>query len=521
MEPVRLLKSSSSINAIFDRFVESMTKATDPRLVEAWKSINTASVPGTATNLFPFNLDPIAKVLIPERTPMQNEGMYGVKTGENGHSRQYRALTDANANLSSGFAPEATSLTDTSGVTGLGANVQSSYLSREKFFAKQLPMFGISQEEQDASGPMNAFAKLTIASLIVAKEMEEANMLGSSLVALGHVAAAVGTPSATGGVLTNAASPYYIVCIPVNYWGARYWKDANGVDLPNGSPAAGVTVTEGWPTVSTGITIPGSGVTAGSILATIGTNGLGIKGAFGYVWGIGVSSTALKFAAFTTAPQYLFTAAPSALALTLPTADGSLYGLDNQLLGWDGIVSQIVNDPDVPGQYIALTGGGLTAVSQGSGIGEFETMFSNIFDTRYLSPKFGLASSKTVQQIASKALGSQYPAYKFNIDQNEGDEPFAVGSIITSIKNQYAQTIVKLIDHPLLPDGKVIFYTDEIDYPAADVGKNLMLFCNDHFRQKIFAMTTDVAQPGPWGIRTYGAPVLHDPRACGMIDGII
>jgi hypothetical protein len=80
--------------------------------------------------------------------------------------------------------------------------------------------------------------------------------------------------------------------------------------------------------------------------------------------------------------------------------------------------------------------------------------------------------------------------------------------------------VVTPIAHPLFPDGKIILYTKTIPYPNAGVGVNMQLHCTDHFLQDFYARITDVAPPGPWAIKTYGAPAMIWPRPCGVVDGI-
>lgn len=487
----------------------------DLKWEESMKSLVNSTVPGLSTNYEEINLDEQGKYLLPLLTPFQNGGFYGVKTGEKGQSRQYRAIVGKNASKNSGIAPEATGA---GAVTGLGRApvVDYKFQAKEKFFMKLAPEAAISRELAEQSGALNAFGSVTTASLTTAKELEERHILFDCGTALGTTGTPVGTPSNTGGVLTNAASPYTVSVAALNYWGWWYYSDAPAADLTN---TAGVIPTQAIAATSANVTIASG--TTGSIAATCPSK----KGAFGYVWYI-TTGGVTKFAGSTTVPSITITNFTGFAASALCTVDGSLLDLQSQTVIWDGLWAQIVLDTDLPGEYIdqvtssSLGGAALTATASGCGIAEFETIFLNLALKRGLSPTVAVASMRTCKAISNIALGATNPAYRFNLDA-DGDGKIKAGSVLAELRNQYMQTTVELLPHPLMPDGKVLFYTKKIDYPGSNVGTNFELHCGDHFLQCFFARTADVAPPGPWSIRTVGAPTLYFPASCGGVDNII
>lgn len=484
----------------------------DMKWEAAMKSLTNATVPGTSTGYEPINLDPVGKLLLPQLTPFQNAGYYETKTGESGDSRDYRAITGKNTAKNSGIAPQTSSAT----VGGRAPQVDYTFLKRSKNFMKIAPEAAITWELYNQSGAFDALGKETTASLITAKELEERHILFDCGTGLGTTGTPIGTPAITGGVLTNAASPYIVTAVAVNYWGWWYYSDAPAADLTN---TAGVIPTQAIATTSANVTIA-SGV-SGSIAATVPPS----KGAYGYVWYISTGGVR-KFAGFSTVPAITITTAGTFTAAALSTVDGSTLDLQSQTVVWDGLWAQTVLDADIPGEYVdmvtssTLGGAALTATSAGCGILEFEDIFLRLALKRGLSPTVAIASMKTCRAISAIAIGSGAPAYRILLEA-DGDGKVKAGTILGSLRNQYMGSEVELMSHPLMPDGKVLFYTQKIDYPNSGVMTNFGLHTGVHWYQDFFARTADVAPPGPWAIKTYGAPVLIYPACCGAIDNVI
>ena len=359
---------------------------------EVLKTVSNASLPGTATAYQPWNLDLVGHLLLPQRTPLQNIGAYAVKTGETGDNREYRAIVGKNSAKSGGRAITATSHASvTASAMGRGKLIDYDFLTKKKQFEKFAPEGSVSWELYNTSGPFNALGSATIASLINAKELEERHMLGADSQALGATATPTGTPSNSGGSLTNAASPYTVVCAALNYYGWWYF-------IADGLPAVDQTAVTTYgmaatamqgvatPAASAGITI-GSG-SSGSIAMVVAPK----KGAFGYVWFIKHSGGTYTFGGISTQP-YITIRAEGAAAVATPaaTTDGSAYDNDGYPVVWDGLFAQIVRDADIPGEYVDCNSntspGALTTTGAGSGIGEFETIFQNLAIKANLSPE--------------------------------------------------------------------------------------------------------------------------------------
>jgi hypothetical protein len=487
------------------------------------KSVVTSSVPGTTTQFQPFNLDPVGKLLLPEFTPFQNGGYYGVKGGQSGDAREYRAIVGKNTTKHTGAAIAATSAnSNAASSNGRASVVDYQFLSRKKTYAKYAPESAIDWELYRSSGPFNALGRTTIASLIVAKELEERHILGANSTALGTPATPTGVTAITGGSLTNGNSPYTVKVIALNYYGWWYWM-ADGFAVADitaittfGLPGGAVQTESIGSAASAALTVASG--SAGSIAVAVTP----ITGAFAYLWVIEHTGT-YKFGTVSTTP-FATIVSEGTLTVVVPSADGSAFDTDGYPVVWDGAYAQAILDADIPGEYISLAGNGtpgaFTTTGSGSGVAEVETLLQRMWTKWKSSPVVAVMSPRTLGVLSNVAIGSSAPAYRFMHDVDKGDGNIVMGSILTGIRNQYADTTITTLADQVWPDGKIFFYQKKVDYPDANVGSNLELFCTDHFLQDFFARTNDVAPPGPWAIKTYGAPILYWPRGCGAIGDI-
>lgn len=507
-----------------DELLENLRIAKDTQFEDALKSITSSTVPGTATSYQPFNLDPVGKLLLPEFTPFSNDGNYEVKTGESGDSYEYRAIVGKNLNKSGGAALPADDIGTGSQVHSGLANLQKySFLTRKKFRAKHAPRTAIDWELYESSGPFNALGKTTIASLITAREIEERRILFDDSQALGAPAQPTGVAVAGGGSLANVA--YTVKVIALNYHGWWYWL-ADGIAAADQVAATlyglpgGAVQGESTASVASAAITPAAN---GHINMTVAP----VKGAYAYLWIINTGGGAYKLGTVTDQPFATITTY-GALTVAQPSADGSNFDLDGFPVVWDGLFAQICRDVDnatIGGPYLSLAGNGtpgaFTTSGSGCGVAEMETQLQALSRGAKVSPEIAVVGLSTMAAFSNVCIGSSAPAYRIMIDGQAGDGKVIAGSILAGIRNQYAgNKPVMFMPHQLMPEGKIVLYTKTIDYPNAGVGTNLALHCTKRFQQQFYALTDDVAPPGPWAIKSYGCPALVWPKACAILDDI-
>jgi hypothetical protein len=494
-----------------DTVLKSVTDDESLRWVDAMKSITEASVPGTGTQFQPFNLDLMGKILLPELTPFGNAGYYSIETGETGDSYEYRAIVGKNAGKDSGFAGQATSIFPGSG-DGLGNLIPYDFATRKKFRQKLMPLAAVTRELAESSGAFNAAGRMTIASLITAKELNERNVIWGSSHAISTPTNLAATGLATGGTLTTADSPYTIYVVALNYWGWWYWSGTDGAPTADVPQVVSLTTPGSSIAASTTASIPATNTT-GSINATWDA----MDGAHGYMVSMKKNGGTNYFVGYTNIPAMTIIANATTFTVAIPTGNGSNQDLAGNTLVIDGLVEQIWRDADLAGIVqktpLAGIGGGFTATAGGCGIADFETYFAQAARQFKLSPDVGVVSPTTLSKISEIAVGASN--VRRNLDA-KSDGKMTAGTQLTELPNQYMGTTVPLMSHPLAPDAEVVWYVKDVDYPGANVGVNLQFHCTTHLLQVFFALMADVAPPGPWGIRTYGAAALLWGKPCGF-----
>jgi hypothetical protein len=495
------------------------------------KSISSTNLPGTGTGMFPYNLEERAMLLIPERTPLSNRGMYAVKGGEVGTNKEYRAITLINNQQTSGFAPEASP-----GVTGRGVFLGQDNLQRKKVFQYIAPESQVSLIEELVSDGFDAVGAQELASLVAARELEERHIIGDSSSLLGTTTGLTATPFATGGSLAALAT-YRVAVSPIDYW--LWWKLSRAkvtADVPVlGAPAQNTAFLPGTfsrfgegiaqasgadiPVVAGGRIdwtindIPGAMAYAVWLSTASGVAGSWFLVALSGANGGTIKSTAIRtgFAPIAGDPSGTGGAA----------VDRSTFDNEGQNTVLDSFFSQTVNDPDVPGFVQNLGNSAFTAQAGGSGCAEIDNYFQFAFTEFGFSPDAAWAGPKTLAALSNTVLGSGSPAYRLNKDADK-DGYIDAGSILRALFNQYGEKGVPIFSHPLLPEGHVYFYKQKVPFPQSRIptGVNMVYHNVVRFFKQRFARTAAVNMSGPWAITSYGGFCLYFPSGNGVIKGI-
>lgn len=471
------------------------------------KSTNTSGTTGLASGLEEINLDELVKHVYPIQTPALNMGLVGHVGGQMGDSRKYRAITDVNPSGFDGIAEEASDSN-----SGRGELFKTATLSREKFFSKIMNEKEVSRELAQLSGALKAYAQVTIASLAEHKILEEQHSLFSRRGTVSNPSGLAASASASGGSL--ATGNYTVKVTALNYWGERVFKNASAVaDLPTLN--AGARPTESAAVVSAPVAVTGP---TGRINISWGI----VTGAWAYAVYLNDGTddflVGLAYAPAFTATSLLYNGATVSAATLVPTLNKTDLGTSGRAVGYDGLYSQIANDSEVPGYLLQMAATALTTTTGGSGVAEIEQVLEYLFRARGVSPGYVFANTEDWRAVSALLTSSTAQNYRINVDSGAGGR-VAAGVVVEQIKNQYSRDVVDVVLHPLMPRGKMIFYTKDLPYENNNTGVNLTHFYNERARQVFFAKTRDVAEPGPWGISSIGATILTWPRACGVIEG--
>ena len=210
--------------------------------------------------------------------------------------------------------------------------------------------------------------------------------------------------------------------------------------------------------------------------------------AYAWFWGAAGSET---LGALTTTNKLTITANATGtqLASSLTAADYSTNQLE-----FDGLLTQISKSGS--GSYVkSLDGAGLTSDGAG-GIVEIDTAFSSFWQLNRLSPDTIYVNSQQLLEMNKLVIaGGGAPLYRFNLDAAD-PSVIDAGAVIGSYLNKITNQKVRVIVHPTMPPGTIMFYSSSIPYPLSGVGDVLRILTRQDYYQIEWPLVTRQWQSG-------------------------
>lgn len=434
-----------------------------------------------ATGIVWYDLEPYAKLLFPVITPLRNE--IPRVPGDGGPATHWVSITGININnvdIALGEGQRGGSVT---------TNVTQNLATYKSFGLDDSVTF----EADLAAKNLDDVKQLAVDNLLRATMIgEEKRIIGGNSGALGTTLGLTPTPTladvsaATGGGI-NFNTQVSVICVALTFDGL------NAVGGPNAAPTANVVPGLVTRTNTDGSTLTfGGGSAQKSANATVTTandsnthHGVQasvapVNAALGYAWFWQIGGTGSeKLGAITSINSvFILGAATGAqLASTLPGSDNSV-----NVYAFDGLLSQIF----APGSNSTIitqptgtpgTGTPLTSNSSG-GIVEIDNALKAFWDNFRLSPQVMLVNSQELLNITNKVIaGGGVPLFRFNMDSNSNQSLQATaGTVVGTYLNKYTMAggqLVKVLLHPNVQPGTIIFYSRELPYPLSNV-KNLL-----------------------------------------------
>lgn len=477
--------------------LRKMQEIPDPRMSEALKA--TFQQSGSATSgLTYYDLEPGAKFLYPVLTPLRN--MVPRVSGKGGIQANWRAVTGINtSNLEIGVsegnrgAVQAVSTADyIAAYKGIGLE---SSLTFEAQYAAQNMM------------DLRALAGKTGLQATMLRE-ERLILAGNGTLALGITPTPSLTGSTTGGTLTNQT--WSVICVALTHAGLMTATVAGGIPTAvtrTNADASTDTYGGGSAQKSAAATVATTGATS-SIAASVAA----VRGALGYAWFWGVGGSEL-LGAITTIPSY------SIIAAATGTQNASVAAADNSVnnLIFDGFLTQALKSGS--GAYWKdLAGATLTADGTG-GIVEFDALLQDRWDNYKLSPATIWANAVDAKNIGKKILaGNANGALRFNVNLDQAG--MMGGIMVSTYLNSYGMDGAKVLNikiHPNMPQGTLLFMTDEQPYPMSNIGNMFQMLCRQDYYQIEWPLRTRRYEYG-----VYADEVLQHyfPPSMGVITGI-
>ena len=476
---------------------KSAFKMEDPRFAMLFKDNSTWQQSSTSTTgLTAYDLEPGAKFLFPQMTPIRNRTPR--VSGKGGIQAEWRSITGVNTNnLSPGVSG--------GNRGGIQTNTTTNNLARYAGLGLESWVdFEAQYAGQEAFDLRAISTRTNLAAFMILEE--KAIIGGNPSLALGTTPTPSLTDSATGGALLNSTA-YYVKCVALGY-------DA----MMNGTvSAAGVpgSVTRTNADISTDTYGGGSG--AVSLEATVTTSGTGsnahsiaatvtaVKGAMGYAWYLGTATGVEYLAAITPVNAYTFVAAP-VTTNQLSSALGSADNSTNNLL-FSGLLYQALAAGS--GAYVSAQSGTLTGDSAG-GINEIETMLESMWDNYQIGPKRLTMNSKQALNMAQKILANgSSGAQRFVFNQSQ--ELMGGGVILTKYWNKYTGEAIDIEVHRYMPAGTILASTDSVPYPLSGVGNIIQIRARQEYFQIDWPLVSRKWQTGIYAdevLQCYFTPSL-------------
>ena len=448
-----------------------------------------------ATGLVFYDLQPAAKTLYPVLTPLRN--LIPRTKANGGTATNWKQITKVNVNNMRPGVSEgnrggviADQVEDkTAAYRGIGLENSVTY---EADYA--------AENFDDA----RARASQSLLNSIFIQE-EQVILGGNNSLALGTTPTPTVVGSNSGGTL--AAATHSVICVALTHIAWRFSTITSGLTLnATRTNADGTTdsVKSGLAQKSAAGSAATTGST-GSLTATVTP----VNGAVAYAWFWGAAG-AETLGAITSINTVSIkaTATGTQLASALPASDDSR---DN--LVFDGILTQIMTPNS--GAVVTNLNAGFTSDGAG-GIVEIDAEFAKFWDNSRLSPSVMWMSAKTMLAVNKLVIANGgAPLIRFGMDT--GGAQINAGTVIGTYLNKITNQQVAVRVHPDIADGQIMFWSDSVPYPVANIGALTQMKMRQDYYQIEWPRRTRKYE---FGIYADGLLQMYFPPAFGLLKNI-
>jgi hypothetical protein len=469
-----------------------------------------------ATGLVAYDLEPAAQRYYPRITPLRNS--IPRVGGGLGSAVNYKQITAINTGhlspgVSEGKRAGVIALTEVDKVAAYKTLGQENSVSFEA-------------EEASLPGTDNrALSALTLLDALMTGE-EVVLLGGNNSLALGPTPTPTLVDVGTGGNFL-AGALYHVYCAALTLEGFLAASVAGGIPAAiSRANADGTTDSYGGGSAqisaAANITLANDGNNTHSIKASVTP----VNGALAYAWFWGKDGDSILLGAITPINSILLTAklaTGAQKAADLPASDNS-----QNLLLFDGLLTQIFTPNSGAYIYTMPTGApgtGTPLTSDGAGaIVEIDNALEAFWNNYRLSPDVMYVNAQEHKNIKEKVIaGGGAPLYRFNVDAQQGsvaDVTLTAGAVVGSYTNMFTMgggQLVKVLLHPYVPPGTIVFRCERIPYALPDVQNILQVKTVRDYYQIDWPLRTRQYELG-----VYYRGVLQNrfPPACGVITNI-
>lgn len=431
---------------------------------------------GTATSgLTSYDLEVPAKTLYPVMTPLRNKIPRIV--GGRGIQANWRAITGINTGkMMAGVAEGRRS--------GAIAHTTADYLAA--FRGIGLEDY-VSFEAEYAGAGFDDVKARAVEGLLRATMIQEEfiDLGGNTSVALGTTTTPSLADVTTGGSLA-ANTSYTVRCVALTLTGYQQVAGyANGT-VNDATAIASLTLARTQArtnmdgtteTINAGCAQVSAAATVTTANDSNATHGISASvtpkaGAVAYAWFWGATSGDILLGAVTTINSVKILATATG---TQNVTDFTTNAADNSTdsLVYDGILTQIMKSGS--GAYVAnmatgTPGGGTKLTSDGAGgITEIETAFQWFWNNYRLSPdEIYMSSQQLIDCNTLIIKNGGAPLIRFNMDAN--GPTIIAGAVVGQYLNKITSKLVKIVVHPNMPAGTIMYWSNSVPYPLSGIG---------------------------------------------------
>lgn len=452
-----------------------------------------------ATGLVFYDLEPAAKTLYPVLTPLRN--IIPRVKANGGTATNWKQITAINtSNMRPGVSEGNRGGVIADAVADKTAAYRGIGLENAVTFEADYAALNFDDARARASQSL-------LNSLMI--QEEQLILGGNGSLALGTTPTPTLAASASGGSLGTGTLS--VICVALSHVAWRYGSVSGGLmTTATRTNADGTTdtVNSGLAQKSANATVSVTGPT-GSVTATVTP----VNGAVGYAWFWGTAGNE-TLGAITTINSVAITANATGtqLASALPAADHS-----RDSLVYDGVMTQLFTSGSGAVINTAATGTpgtGTSFTSDGAGgVNEIDNVLMTFWDNSRLSPDVMWVSARTLRALNALVIGNGgAPLIRFSMDA--GGQQINAGTVIGTYLNKVTNTQIAIRVHPDMPDGMVLFWSNTVPYPIANIGNLVQMKMRQDYYQIEWPRRTRKYE---FGIYADGLLQMYFPPAFGIM----
>jgi hypothetical protein len=203
-----------------------------------------------------------------------------------------------------------------------------------------------------------------------------------------------------------------------------------------------------------------------------------VKGAVAYnMWVQQGGAGTYKYSGTVTVNRFVLTSVSQIGTPVENTVDGSQNALD-----FDGVLTQYVEDSDLQVQYSTLNNGSLTSDGLG-GVTQLTDAMQAAYLATGVGPTVFMMEPRLHRKIISLIAGATAPAWRINLNGNDGNMEAKGGLRIASVLNPFTGEDVEIVSHRTFPKNMIIGPRMTNPYDYSNVGSAMeMAVARDYYQ---------------------------------------